>query len=642
MSITRVIGTAGHIDHGKTALVRALTGVDTDRLKEEKERRISIDLGFAPLNLPGGVRAGVVDVPGHERFVKNMLAGVGGIDAVLFTVAADEGVMPQTVEHLEILHYLDVRAGLVALTKKDLVDEEMLELVREEVEEAFHGTALEDAPILAVSSVTGEGVAELAERLAAILREAPERPAPDWFRLPVDRVFSSRGFGTVVTGTVWSGTVRVGDRLDLLPSGKEVRVRKVEVFSEEVEEARAGQRSALALHGVSREEVARGDTLAAPGVLTPTHMVDGRVRLSEQGRGLRHRQRVRFHHGAAEVLGRVALIEKEDLDAGGAGLIQLRLESPVVLTRGDRFILRTYSPARTLGGGTVLDPSPTKHRRSRKEEDLAFLRVAESGDRSEMVRALLAAGPRAAATPAEIAARLQIPEEEVREALRPLEEREEARSVAGMVVLAGVLDELAAEAEERVRDAGSGGGLKAGIPREEVRKNLSRRVEIPLFQIILDRLVERKKVSLRGDSLFPGGGELPERVEREARRLEALLDESGAAPPSPADLAGRLGLDTKHFTALVDSLVRVDRVRRVASNLIYRTAEIDRLREAAVRLLRERGSMGVTDFKDETGLSRKFAVPLLELFDQERITRREGDRRVPGSAFPAEKEEEGG
>lgn len=630
--ISRIVGTAGHIDHGKTELVKALTGVDTDRLKEEKERKISIDLGFAPLELPGGVRAAVIDVPGHERFVKNMLAGVGGIDAVLFTIAADEGVMPQTAEHLEILHFLGVRTGVVVLTKSDLVDEEMIDLVREEVRETLLGTTLEGAPILAASSVTREGIDEVARTLVELLEKAPARPDPGWFRQPVDRVFSSQGFGTVVTGTIWSGAVKVGDRLELLPGGIEVRVRKVEVFNHEVEEARPGQRTALALHGVSRDEVARGDTLVTPGILRPTHMLDARFSLAPSAKEMKNRQRIRFHHGAAEVLGRVTLLESEALGPGAESYVQIRLEGPVTVARGDRFIIRSYSPARTIGGGSVLDPNPSK-RKPAGRSDLGFLEISETGDREEIVRAFLRSSRKAVMHRSEVVARLQAPEADVEKMLRSLEAKKEVRLVTGGVALEEVLALIAAEIEEKAKGSSPGGRLRAGAPREEVRKGLRRDVDVSLFQALLVEMEKAGRVAVRGEMILPGGGALPPRIEKAAARVEEILGGAGLAPPAPSQVAAAAGLEPKELLSMLDTMARIGRVIKVTPTLVYRVAELDEIRRIVRSALEETGSLTVTDFKERTGLSRKYAVPLLEYFDAERTTRREGDRRVPGSAF---------
>src|SRR6516162_5637520 len=371
-----VVGTAGHIDHGKTALVRRLTGVDTDRLPEEKKRGISIDLGFAPLVTPGGARVGIVDVPGHERFVQNMLAGVGGVDLVLLVIAADEGVMPQTREHFSIVKLLGVGRGVIVLTKCDLVDDDWLALVSRDVRTLVAGSLLESAPVVSFSAVTGAGSAELLsaldDQLATLEATADAEPA----RLPVDRVFTVEGFGTVVTGTLWRGRVRTGDVLELLPRGAEVRVRRVQVHGEPVDEGLAGQRTALALHGVDRDEVTRGDWLVAPGSLKPSRVLDVRFELlADYPREWKADTRVRFHLGAAEVIGRLLLLGSGSLPPGGSSLAQVRLEQPAVAARGDRFVVRSYSPSRTVGGGSVIEPVAERRRRS----DVAGLDAQETG-----------------------------------------------------------------------------------------------------------------------------------------------------------------------------------------------------------------------------------------------------------------------
>src|SRR5438093_8854788 len=414
----RVVATAGHIYHGKTALVRRLTGVDTDRLPEEKRRGISIDLGFAPLVTPAGVHAGIVDVPGHERFVKNMLAGVGGIDCVLLVIAADEGVMPQTREHLAIVKLLGIPRGVVVLTKRDLVEPEWLELVRRDVRALLAGTPFAESPVVEFSAVTGAGepelLAALDQQLAGLRHRSLDEPA----RLPVDRVFTVEGFGTVVTGTLWRGRVRTGDGLELLPAGLATRVRRVQVHGATVDEARAGQRTAVALHGIEREQVARGDWLATPGSLTPAPILDARFELlADYPRAWRRDQRVRFHLGAAEIIGRLVLLEGETLEPGGSALAQLRLERPTAAARGDRFVIRSYSPSRTVGGGAVTEPAAAKRRRH--APGLEALAVGESGSLEARLLQRLAGEARPAAAAA-LARSLAEPEAAVEQALARL------------------------------------------------------------------------------------------------------------------------------------------------------------------------------------------------------------------------------
>ena len=627
--ISRVIGTAGHIDHGKTTLVQALTGHNTDRLKEEQERKISIDLGFAPLTLPSGEKLALVDVPGHERFVKNMLAGVGGIDAVLFIVAADEGVMPQTTEHLEILNFLGIECGVIVLTKMDMVDEEMLELAKEDVIEAFSGTSLENAPIVPCSGVTGEGAAEVLAALEGVLAEAPPRTAHAWFRLPVDRVFSSRGFGTVVTGTVWSGTVRVGDRLHILPEGREVRVRKVEVFHAEVDEGQAGQRTALALHGVSREEVTRGDVLVTPGVLTPSHMVDARITLAANSKEVVNRKRIRFHHGASEVLGRIVLLEHDHLKPGEGGLVQFRLESPVTLKAEDRLIIRSYSPARTIAGGKIIDALPPKRRKGR-QTDLDFLAVLESGSTDDAVRAVLRASHHAGMEPAALAARLQLTADAARERLKGMEREGKLHFIGSVVVLEESLAGLREEIRLRLEGAAGENPLSPGVPREDVRKGLSLQVDLSLFTKLVDSLAASDTLSVQGELLIHGAGGLPPELEEVAGGIDRLLTETRFAPPPIEKIGEAAGLRGKDLAKTLDMLVRFGKLVKVSSTLLYRSEEIGEIVTLVREKLMKDGEIDIGAFKEMTGLSRKYIVPLLEYLDRSGITRRDGDRRVPG------------
>ncbi|MCL2549127.1 MAG: selenocysteine-specific translation elongation factor, partial [Symbiobacteriaceae bacterium] len=375
-----IVGTAGHVDHGKTTLIRALTGIETDRLREEQQRGISIEIGFAYFDLPSGRRAGIIDVPGHERFIKNMLAGIAGVDLALLVVAADEGVMPQTVEHLNILSLLQIQQGLVVITKRDLVEADWLELVEEEVRERLQGSFLENAEILAVSATTGEGLPALVAAIDRLTSSAQERDSKGVARLPVDRVFSVSGFGTVITGTLLSGSIALGDRLDLLPRGMTLRVRSLQVHGERVEEVLAGQRAAVNLAGIDQDQLQRGDVLASLGTLKSTMMLDARLHhLSSSPRALQQRTRVRVYSGAAEVMARLTPLEEEIIEPGQSSLVQLRLEEPLAVDAGGIFILRSYSPMTTIAGGTIIDPHPHKKTRFR-EAQVAALRIREQGD----------------------------------------------------------------------------------------------------------------------------------------------------------------------------------------------------------------------------------------------------------------------
>ncbi len=536
-----ILGTAGHIDHGKTALVRRLTGIDTDRLKEEKERGISIDLGFAHLTLPSGARVGIVDVPGHERFVKNMLAGATGIDVVLLVVAADEGVMPQTREHLAIVDLLAIGRGVVALTKADLAPPERVERSRMEVRELLAGTLLEDSPILPVSAVTGQGVPELLaalDRAAAAAARSGAREAGRPARLPIDRVFSIEGIGTVVTGTLWGGTIRAGDALEILPSKRAVRVRRVEVHDAEVPAAVAGQRSAVALHGVERDDLARGDWLVAAGRFRAADLLDVRLtHLAGADRALATRARVRVHLGASEVLARAVLLEGDALAPGASGLAQLRLEEPLVAVPGDRLVLRSYSPAATVAGAVVIDPAPPRRARL-LDADRDRLRVLESGTLPEKAAWLAGAEGFAGIRDEEIALRIGAEPEEVAAAVSDAPGVTRLRD--GRLLARAVWEAALKRVEGEVRRYAEAHRLRAGLPKGELKSLLAREMDGPVFDEALGRLVAEGAVTVQGDRILPPGAApaLTEEQRRTVERMELRLASQGFQPPDlPAILA---------------------------------------------------------------------------------------------------------
>ena len=470
-----VLGTAGHIDHGKTSLVKALTGVDTDRLKEEKERGITIDLGFASLELPGDIRMGVVDVPGHERFVRNMLAGVGGIDLVMLVIAADEGVMPQTREHLAICQLLEIQDGIVALTKKDMVDEEWLELVTDDVQNFLAGTFLEGKPILPVSSRTGEGVEEIRAALAERAAQVSHKNVDGPFRLPIDRVFTMRGFGVVVTGTLFSGRVHLEERVILQPKGTTARVRGIQVHGENVQEATAGQRTAINLQGLEKETIERGDVLAATDSLNPSYMLDATFQLLPNApRPLKNRDRIRFHQGTAEAIGRVALTGTDALQPGESGFLQLRLERPVVVRSGDRYVIRSYSPIMTIGGGKILDSNPPKHRRLRPEIIHRFESLTEAEDAERAALFLKEAAYQGLALsdllPRASASRKGLME--ILEGLRKESSIEWIDAQAGWAVHSEALQALESEIQKTLERFHKENPLRPGISKEEMRSRI--------------------------------------------------------------------------------------------------------------------------------------------------------------------------
>jgi len=624
-----VVGTAGHIDHGKTALVHRLTGIDTDRLKEEKERGISIDLGFAHLALPSGRRIAIVDVPGHERFVKNMLAGATGVDLVLLVVAADEGVKPQTREHLAIVDLLRVTRGVVALTKSDLASAERIRSATTEVRTLLQGTALSGSPVIPVSSTTGSGIPALLEALDLAASGVEGREAHGAARLPVDRVFSIEGIGTVVTGTLWSGTIRPGDALVLLPSERSVRARQVEVHDQPVDAALAGNRTAVAIHGVARDEVARGEWLVTPGRFRTTTMLD--VRLNQIGAAespLRNRARVRVHLGASETLARVVLYESESLAPGATAFAQLRLEGAVVAIPGDRLVLRSYSPSITIAGATVVDSSPA--RRSRLDAaGKARLEALASGTLVERLLLLVGESGLKGLRAEAAALRLGVTPEDVVAAAAQANDIVRARDGRHLALREWnrALDRVVGA----VRDYGAEHKLRHGIPKGELKSQLQGELDGTVFDEALETVLREGKLQASGDrvSLPQAAPSLTPEEARALERVERKLGSSGFQVPELSEVLKDLPPGIKPGE-VVRHILEAGRAVKVTSELLYPThlwAEIeDRVRTHFAR----RPALTMSEFKELLQVSRKYAVPILEQLDRTGLTRREGDVRSPG------------
>jgi len=626
-----VVGTAGHIDHGKTSLVKALTGIDTDRLPEEKARGITIDLGFAFLEEPGGLTIEIVDVPGHERFVKNMLAGVGGIDLAMLVIAADEGVMPQTREHLAICSLLHIKAGLIALTKADMVEPDWLELVREDVAGAVRDTFLAGAPILPVSAKTGQGLDELRAALRTLAQSVPQRGTDQLPRLPIDRVFTVRGFGTVVTGTLTAGALGVDDRVEVFPRKTEAKIRGLQTHGHPVTSARAGQRTAVNLQGLERAAIARGDVVGLPGTLVPSMLVDGTLELlKDAARPLRSRARVRFHVGTSEIMARAILLDRTELAPGETSFARFRLEGQLVARPGDRFVVRSYSPVVTIGGGTLLDVDPPRFKR-RGPALVAHLTLLQTGDPEavleEHVRHVGAAGVRLAT----LAGRVAFGPAQLKGLL-------DALQAAGRVIAVErdwfIHPESFARLSTLVVDTLTAfhhaGPLKPGMSREELRSRAGGADE-RVFAFLLSALsadgtvkTERDKARLASHEvrLSPDQQRVVDRLEDDFLRAEA-------APPSAEEALGRAGLgggDEEH--ELFQVLVQAGKLVRVKESLFFHARALDTIQTKLVALLRERKEIGPADIKDLLGISRKYAIPLLEFFDQRRVTARVGERRI--------------
>jgi selenocysteine-specific elongation factor len=628
-----IVGTAGHIDHGKTALVKALTGIDTDRLKEEKERGISIELGFASLKLGPDLSLGIVDVPGHERFVKTMLAGVGGIDLVVLVIAADEGIMPQTREHLHICQLLQIKRGLVALTKADLVEPDWLEMVQGEVASFLKGTFLEGCAIVAVSAATGRGLPDLTEALRRLAAEAEPKRTEGVFRLPIDRVFTMKGFGTVVTGTVLAGTLKVGDEVVILPKGLRSRVRRLQVHSANVETALAGQRTAVNLPGVEVAEIERGDLLARPDTLRPALAMDAKLNLLPDAlRPLANRARVRFHLGTSELLGRVALLDRDELAPGGEAYVHLRLESPAAALPRDRFVIRSYSPMVTIGGGAILDPNPPSRRRPR-EKILEILKVLEKGSPPEQVERMLLNAGLVPATADALRATGDLDRATVDAALADLQ-----RAGAAVPVGAKGAEFLHRDVAARLEDSvvrllgefHRREPLKDGLAKEEIRSKLPPQLPPAAFAWLLQWLAERQRIAVERDKvrLFTHKPTLSAADEAIREKLERAYREAACQPPAQAEALAAVAGDRKLAQAVFRRLVDDGALVRMGGDLYVHREAYEKMKAVLGDFLKANGKIGVPAFKDLLGISRKYAIPFLEHFDEVRFTRRQGDERV--------------
>jgi selenocysteine-specific elongation factor len=635
----RVIGTAGHIDHGKTTLVRALTGIDTDRLKEEKERGITIELGFANLLLPSGERVGVVDVPGHERFVRTMVAGAVGIDLVVLVVAADEGVMPQTREHLDICGLLGIRRGVVALTKSDTVDETLRELAVADVAETLTGTFLEEAPIVPCSAKTGQGLDALKQAIVDGLQDAPGKDPDGLFRLPIDRVFSMKGFGTVVTGTLWAGTVRPNDEVVALPpresSAASAKVRGVQVHGGPVDAAVAGQRTAINLT-VPREQLERGETLVRTGELEAGKLLDVRITyLPTCKAALKRKARVLFHAGTAQSLATVTLLDTSALEPGQKGLAQLQLDEPMVLLPGDHFILRGFAMQRhhgtTLGGGTILRTLGARHRRGTPDL-LATLRANEQAGPEERVRLEVERAGLSGLSRAELQMRVPGNPKTVDAVLTKLQgSRQVVRfdKERGAMIAAGALETLKQRALDAVTAFHAAQPLQAGMPREELRAKVTS--DVRLLHVVLESLQAEKKLTVEREVVrLPGHdartSTAAKGLEPLAERVSRLYLDGALQPPRPAEATVALKADAKEIDRAIDLLARGGTLVRV-KDLVFHRQALDELRARLVAHLQTAGQINPQEWKDMVGASRKFAIPLAEHFDAEKLTLRVGDLR---------------
>jgi len=627
-----ILGTAGHIDHGKTSLVKALTGVDTDRLKEEKERGITIELGFTFLDLPSGIRLGIVDVPGHERFVKHMVAGAWGIDLVALVIAADEGVMPQTKEHLDICTLLKVKKGLIILTKMDMVDRDFLDLVKEEVVDAVKHTFLKDAPMVAVSSTTGEGIPGMISVLDGLSKEVEERSSDGLFRLPIDRVFIMKGFGTVATGTIVSGQIALGEPLEVLPSGREGKIRNIQVYNQSVEKAEAGQRAAINIQGIETSDINRGDVLARPKTLAATRIIDAYLDyLPGTQKPLKNRTNQRFHVGTSLATASIYLIDRDELSPGEGGFVQMRLDRPIVALPQDRFVLRGSSIIQTIGGGVILDTHPEKHRRF-SEKVVSDLTLFRDGSGEEALGQHILHSGIGGMSLDDLLKRVAMAPDKAQAILRRMVEKKDLILVDSdklKVVDFSHYQGLREAVLAQLKEFHAKFPMKSGLLKEELRTKLPAEVDIKLFQILINELIQTRKIVLEKDKL-----RLPEhRVSSSdekglVKKVEEAILKGGVQPPSPKELAEAWSEEEKAIQAIVEHLIHEGVLVKIKSGIYFHRTQFEKLKEELVRFLKTNKEITTPQFKEMTGASRKYVIPLIEYFDQIKLTLRLGDKRV--------------
>jgi len=625
-----ILGTAGHIDHGKTSLVKALTDIDTDRLKEEKERGITIELGFAHLQLPGGRNLGIVDVPGHEKFVKNMVAGATGIDIVALVVAADEGIMPQTREHLEICELLEVRQGIVVLTKIDMVDDEWLELVKEDVAGYLSGTFLADVPMVEVSSVTGEGLNDLIKILDELVNEIPARDSGHFFRLPVDRVFTMKGFGTVITGTTVSGKIRVGDETTIYPQCINAKIRGIQVHNNDVDEVQAGLRTAINLQGLEKAMIQRGNVVADKDSLRSTYMIDVYFKLlSSAARKLKNRAKVRFHSGTTEIISTVVLLDRDELQKGDACFAQLRLDEPTALLRGDRYVLRSYSPVRTIGGGSVLNALPTKKKRF-SQAVLSSMKSLHEGNLDEIIELFISLGRFQGVEQKELQFLVNLSEKKLDAALQVLKAQNRVIQYdkEGRVIIhADFLKKAEDEIVEIITKYHKDNPLKAGFLKEELRSRIKGARNPKLFNYIINRLVkggiivlEKELVRLKGHQVI-----LAQDQKKVRQTLENIYGNAGLKPPYFKELKADFSGNVEE---VLEVMVKEGVLLKIKEDLYFHRKAVEDLKGRLVDFLKKNGEITTPNLKEITGVSRKYTIPLIEYFDQTHLTVRVGDSRI--------------
>ena len=627
-----ILGTAGHIDHGKTSLIKTITGIDTDRLKEEKLRGITIELGFASMDLPSGQHLGIVDVPGHEKFIKNMVAGATGIDLVAMVIAADEGVMPQTREHMEICTLLGVKYGLVVLTKTDLVDEEWLELVVEDIRDFVRGTFLEDKPIVPVSAVTGEGIPEFIDALDKLSALIPDRPPSSLFRLPVDRVFTMKGFGTVITGTLISGRIRVGDPVMIYPSRVTSKVRGIQVHNNSVNEAEAGVRTAINFQGLEKASVSRGEVVSSPGALIPTYMLDVSTHfLASNKKPIKNRTRIRLHAGTNEVLGNLILLDREELFPGETTVAQIRFDSPVALVKDDRFVLRSYSPLRTIGGGHILNPIPQKHKRFKSEVVDGVKGIIDHTPEEIILFHLNESGYTGLSYP-ELKIMTNIPEKKIQSMMQVLLSQRAvilADRETQIYIHQNSFEKLKQETVQNLNHYHKANPLKTGMPKEELKSKFSPFLSPKLFNLVLAQMIKDKEIVQDEVTVRLAVHAVALGIDQKQikKQIFDAYKENGLTPPYFKELSKSLGIDLQTAKDVLMHLVEEGLIIKVKEDLYFRADAVKDLQNRLVDFLGAHGEITTPQFKDMAGVSRKYLIPLIEHFDSHNVTIRIGDIR---------------
>jgi len=629
-----IIGTAGHIDHGKTTLIKALTGRNTDRLKEEKERGISIDLGFTYFDLPSGKRAGIIDVPGHEKFIKNMLAGIGGIDIVVLVIAADEGVMPQTKEHLNILKLLKVKKGIIALTKTDMVDSEWLEMISDQVHKEVEFTFLEEAKIIPVSSIKGDGLKELIAEIDKLAEVVEQKDIAANFRLPIDRVFTVVGFGTVVTGTLISGSIKEGDKVALYPTNLQSRIRSIQVHEKGVKEADAGQRVALNIANISVEEVHRGNVLSKPDSMEPTMMIDAKMEmLDDAPMTIDNRDRLRLYHGTSEIMCRVVLLDRDELKPGESAFVQLRLEEQIACRKSDRFVIRFYSPMITIAGGTILDPNPPKRKRF-NEDVMEELIIKEKGDPLEVVDQFLLQNSDKFYEEKEVIKQLGMVNDSFRSIIEALKDKslvvEFKQGEDSYYAHTKYLNVVGEQLEKLLAQFHSKNPLKAGISKEEIKSKLFEAVKPRLYDAVLDHYVRNKAIKLENQFVAKSDFKV-DFTENQNKMKDFLLNrysENKYNPPKFSDILLENKFDKNQIQMVYNALINMGYLVRLEDDIVFVKDAYNQGIQSVKEHITQKGSIQLGEFRDLLGTSRKYAMALLDSFDQQKITKRVGDNRI--------------